>query len=25
VLVIWGNGAVDIDCHIDRQGGITIE
>jgi len=25
LLVQWGNSAVDVDCHIDSQGGVTIE
>jgi hypothetical protein len=25
LLVVWGNSAIHIDCHIDRQGGITVE
>lgn len=25
LLVTWGNSAVDVDCHIDRQGGVTVE
>jgi hypothetical protein len=25
LLVVWGNSAIHIDCHIDRQGAVSVE
>ncbi len=25
LLVVWGNSAIHVDCHIDRQGGVSVE